>query len=103
MGKLPPGVTFEYKNIKGFTYKAPKGTEDWSLIGRMITIEDHKFEEEITEIRSYIFEDPTQYKKRFSDFILWNRIVEMSENNSSLQEAMERVKSVYYMTVKNDT
>jgi len=103
MNKLPADVTFEYKNINGFTYTAPKGTEDWSLIGRMITIEDHKFEEEITKIKLYIFEDPTQYKKRFSDFILWTRVLEISENNCSLQEAMERVKSVYYMTVKNDT
>jgi hypothetical protein len=103
MNKLPADATFEYKNINGFTYTAPKGTEDWSLIGRMITIEDHKFEEEITKIKSYIFEDPTQYKKKLSDFILWTRVLEISENNSSLQEAMERVKSIYYMTVKNDT
>jgi len=103
MTKYPPNVTFEYKNVNGFTYGAPKGTEDWSLIGRMITIEDHKFEEEITKIRSYIFEDPIQYKNRFSDFVILCRMIKLSENNHALQEAMDRVKSIYYMTVNNGT
>lgn len=103
MSKLPADVTFEYKNENGFTYGAPKGTNDWVLIGRMITVEDHKFEEEITKIRSYIFEDPTLYKKRFNDFILCNRALKMSEYNSSLQEAIDYVKSIYYMTVKDGT
>lgn len=103
MSKLPADVTFEYKNENGFTYSAPKGTEDWSLIGRMITVEDHKFEIEIKNLHSYIFNTPKDYKKRFNDFVLLCRIIELSENNHALQEAMDRVKSIYYMTVNNGT
>lgn len=103
MSKLSVDITYEYKNVNGFTYGAPQGTEDWHLIGRTITEEDHKFESEITKIRSYIFDDATQYKKRFDDFIICSKALAMSESNPSLQEAIERVKSLYYMTVKNDT
>lgn len=103
MKKLPPGVTFEYKNENGYTYGAPKGTDDWSLIGRMITDEDHKLEGEFTKIRSYIFDDANQYKKRFNNFVICSKALAISESNPSLQEAIERVKSLYYMTVKNDT
>lgn len=103
MSKLSVDITYEYKNVNGFTYGAPQGTEDWHLIGRTITEEDRKFESEITKIRSYIFDDATQYKKRFDDFIIWTTIFEMSNNNVGLQQALEHVKSLYYMTVKNDT
>jgi hypothetical protein len=103
MGKLPPGIAFEYKNENGFTYASPKGSGDWSLIGRTITIDDHRIQNSFEKIKTYIFSDPKKYKTRAEDVIVCLKIIEMSETNSSLHEALERIKSIFYMTVKNDT
>lgn len=103
MKKLPPGVTFEYKNENGYTYGAPKGTDDWTLIGRMVTDEDYQIESVFKKLKTYIFSDSKKYKTRAAEIMTWCEILQLSETNCSLQEAMERVKSIYYMTAKNDT
>jgi hypothetical protein len=87
MGNLKPGASYSYRKINGVTYAREEGSLDEEAIGW-----DH---------------DPrTSDGRPLYDHIkeskLWGDIRRAAETNTALQEAIERVKIIYYMSKKND-
>lgn len=71
MGTLKPGASYTYENVDGITYSIRDGDlETRTEIGRILKKHDYD----------------------------WNEILEVSRSNSTLQDAVERVKILYELS-----
>ena len=84
MGSLTPGATYIYERNGTEIYAREAGKTERKMIGKYID----PFNENITI--NYELENT------------WKDILRESRTNPSLQEAIERVKIIYYMSKKND-
>jgi hypothetical protein len=75
MGTLKPGATYIYERVDDVVYARESGSTVRCEIGR-----DYDLHARITEDK------------------LWGDIRRAAETNSTLQEALERVKVTYYLT-----
>jgi hypothetical protein len=75
MGTLKPGATYIYERVDDVVYARESGSTTRREIGR-----DYDLHARITEDK------------------LWGDIRRAAETNSTLQEALERVKVTYYLT-----
>jgi hypothetical protein len=86
MGNLKPGVTYSYRKINGVTYSQEEGSADEEAVG-------------------WDYDSRTSDGRPLYDHIkeskLWGDIRRAAETNISLQEALERVKMLYYLSKDN--
>ena len=82
MGRLKPGATYIYEKANGITYARESGA-------------DPKTRFEVG--RDYDPEMSTTLQK-MKDDKLWGEIRREAETNPALQDALERVKLLYYLT-----
>jgi hypothetical protein len=87
MGSLKPGATYIYERNGEEVYAREFGEADRKLIG-------YKYENKVdprTDDGRPLFEHLREDK-------LWGEIRRAARTNKALQEAMERVKLVYYLS-----
>jgi hypothetical protein len=91
MGSLKPGATYIYERVGKVVYAREAGArpETRQVIGWDYDPDNKEFK---------------NWSKKFTDEYLWNEILESAEGNPALQEALERVKIIYYLSKqKNGT
>ena len=85
MGSLTPGATYIYETVDGVTYAREAGASPGSRV----------------EIgRSFVSDD---LDKRIAEKALWRNIHIDARSNPALQEALERVKIIYYLSKEHGT
>lgn len=82
MGNLKPGATYEYEHEEGVTYAREKGTSEKTAIGW-----------------TYNFSP----KNDLEDHNLWIKIRLAAKKNPALQEAVDRVKLLYHLSLQDGT
>ena len=90
MGSLKPGATYIYERDGKTVYAREMGADPNT---RQVIGWD--YEPDNTEFKNW--------SKRFADEYLWNDIMKVAETNGALQEALERVKVIYYLSKENGT
>jgi len=83
MGTLTSGTTLIYERVDGAVYSRESGTAERKLVGY-----------------AYI-KDPLDHRNYMSDSHesqLWHDIRQAALTDKNLQEALERVKVMYYLT-----
>ena len=85
MGSLKPGATYIYERVDDVVYAREQGAapETRVAVGWDYDPENDAFK---------------SWSSKFADDYLWGDIMMAAENNPALQEALERVKVVYYLT-----
>lgn len=87
MGKLTPGASYVYERVGGTVYAREFGADP--------------------KDRFIVGQDYDDYLSSFTDkyFIEneWKEIIKESRKNAVLQQALERVKIVYYLSKKDET
>lgn len=81
MGSLIPGATYIYERADGVTYAREFGKTDRFPIG-------------------WDYDAQMELEKRKDD-LLWRDIRNAASANEELQNALERVKIVYYLSIKD--
>lgn len=83
MGKLEPGASYVYEHYNGITYARKSGDHPSQRfeIGRMWSRE--------------------QADRQEAEDKLWHDIRRAASHNTELQEAIERVKIIYYLSKNN--
>jgi hypothetical protein len=84
MGNLKPGATYIYERAGGVVYAREVGSIDRRIVG-------YNYDEETLK-----------QLKKFGEMKIWEEIFEEAENNLTLQEALERVKVIYYLSKKEN-
>lgn len=84
MGNLTPGAKYIYERVGGAVYSREFGKTERQLIG-------YNYDEETLK-----------QLKKFGEMKIWEEIFEEAENNLTLQEALERVKVIYYLSKKEN-
>lgn len=80
MGNLKPGASYVYEKADGITYAREVGAPP-----------------------NLRFEIGRDFDRQLKDELdLWNKIVYESRKNPRLQEALERVKILYYLSKDNE-
>ena len=88
MGKLKPGATYIYERVDNVTYAREMGADPSTRIAV-----GWDYDPNNTEFQ--------RWSKKFTDNYLWGDIMMEAETNIALQEALERVKVVYYLIKDN--
>ena len=83
MGSLTPGATYEYEHDNGVVYATELGTTEKKIIGYT--------HDSYTDNLILEYELATD----------WKDIIKESKVNKSLQDALERVKIIYYLSKDN--
>lgn len=80
MGSLTPGVNYTYEREGGVVYSREEGITERKIVG-------------------YDY-DPNTLRdlKELSDQVIWKEIFEEAKGNKSVQDALDRVKIVYYLS-----
>lgn len=81
MGSLTPGATYIYEKADGVTYAREFGSNDRFPIG-------------------WDYNTQIQLDKKKED-LLWHDIRRAASDNMELQTALERVKIIYYLSIKD--
>lgn len=81
MGNLKPGATYIYERADGVTYAREFGEIERSVIGW-----DYKIQQKMDAD---------------NEIELWSNITRAAQTNSSLQEAINRVKLIYHLSKEN--
>jgi hypothetical protein len=87
MGNLKPGATYIYERVDNKVYAREFGSNERTIVGY-----------------DYDPKDFETYKRIAEDYLedtLWQEIREEAETNSTLQEALERVKILYHLSKDN--
>ena len=80
MGQLKPGVTYTYESINDVTYAREIGTTEKIIVG-------------------YTVKNPLD-RSNLAESRLWDDIRRMADKDKELQEALDRVKVLYYLKYK---
>ena len=81
--QLKPGVTYIYEHVNGVTYAREHGAP---------------IRERFEIGRTY---DRIKEDIKLSNSVLWAAIIEESENNPVLKDALEKCKVIYYLGKEN--
>ncbi len=81
MGSLKPGATYIYERADGVTYAREFGSSNRTPVG-------------------WDYDTQMELEKRKED-LLWSDIRLSAESNEELQIALERVKIIYYLSIKD--
>ncbi len=87
MGSLKPGATYIYERNGGTVYAREAGADPSTR-----------------QVIGYSYPDSDYYKSVAKNYFLeveWKHILDEAENNSALQEAIERVKIIYHLSKKD--
>jgi hypothetical protein len=90
MGSLKPGATYVYERSDGVTYAREFGSDPSTreAIGWDYDKNNPTF-------------DPRTFVLSATEDKLWKEIRTAAQNNPSLQQALERVKILYYLSKEN--
>jgi hypothetical protein len=88
MGNLKPGATYVYERNGATVYAREMGADPST---RQVVGWDYDPAKPETE-------GFKTWRKKFIDEYIWNEILEAADNNPTLQEAIERVKIIYYLS-----
>ena len=97
MGTLKPGTTYIHERIDDVVYVRESGSDPKTrqVVGWDYNKDDPNFDPRTSDgrpLRDHIMEDK-----------MWGEIRRMAKTNPTLQEAMERVKLLYYLSKENGT
>jgi len=84
MGTLTPGATYIYERVGGVVYARESGKLDRQIVG-------YNYDEET--LRSL---------KKWKDTKLWDDIFTASMTNPTIEEALEKVKVLYYLSKESE-
>lgn len=89
MGTLKPGATYIYERVDNTVYSREFGADPSTrkVIGYSLDNKDMSYYKNFTD--NYFLQ------------IEWAEILKASETNPTLQEAIERVKLLYHLSLKN--
>jgi hypothetical protein len=87
MGRLKPGATYVYERVDGVTYARESGDDP-----------ENRFE--VGRDYDPRTNDGRPLFEHISESKLWGDIHRASKTNPALQEALERVKIIYYLSKK---
>ena len=91
MGSLKPGATYVYERVDNVTYAREIGAPPESRVA-------------IGWDYPYTGKEYSKWAKEFTHNYMWSEIFEAAEHSPALQEALERVKIIYYLSKeKNGT
>ena len=82
MGTLTPGATLIYERVGDSVYSREAGTTGWTLMG-------YDYKRDPLDQRNYM-SNPSESQ-------LWHDIRQAALTDKNLQEALERVKVLYYL------
>jgi hypothetical protein len=88
MGTLKPGATYVYERDGSTIYAREIGADPST---RKAIGWDYPYTK-----------DNAEWAKKFLDEFLWTEIMTAAETNPALQEALERVKVIYYLSKDNE-
>lgn len=97
MGSLKPGATYIHERDGKVVYAREFGAlpETRQVVGWDYDPTNPTFDpKKNTEFKSW--------RKNFSNEYFWNEVMHAAENNVALQEAIEHVKIVYYLSKEHD-
>lgn len=83
MGTLTPGAALIYERVDGAVYSRESGTSERKLVG-------YNYIKDPLDHRNYM-SDPNESQ-------LWHDIRHAAMTDNKLQEALDRVKVMYYLT-----
>ena len=84
MGTLTPGGQYIYERANGITYAREFGKTDRTIVG-------------------YDYNDKTLLElKQYHETQLWKDILKEAATNKTLQDALDRVKVLYYLSKENE-
>jgi len=97
MGNLKPGATYIHERVDNVVYAREFGAnpETRHVVGWDYNKDDPNFDPRTKDgrpLREHILESK-----------LWREIHREAETNSTLREALERVKMLYYLSKENGT
>ena len=89
MGSLKPGATYIYERNGKVVYSREFGApaETRQVVGW-----------EYDPINPGLTPEFEAWRKNFAEEYLWNEIMTAAKDNPALQEALERVKVIYYLS-----
>lgn len=90
MGNLKPGIAYIYERDGKVVYAREAGSAPSTrfAVGWDYDPENESFK---------------TWGEQFADAYLWDDIMTVAEDNVALQEALERVKIIYYLSKENGT
>jgi hypothetical protein len=97
MGKLKPGATYIHERDGKIVYAREFGADPSTrqVVGWEYDPNNPNFDPR----KNAGFET---WRKKFADEYVWNEIMAAANTNPSLQEALERVKVIYYLSKEDD-
>ena len=88
MGSLTPGATLIYERVDGAVYSRESGTSERKLVG-------YNYKRDPLDHKNYM-SDPNESQ-------LWHDIRRAAMTDNKLQEAIDRVKILYYLSKEHGT
>ena len=88
MGSLTPGATLIYERVDGAVYSRESGSSERKLVG-------YNYKRDPLDHRNYM-SDPNESQ-------LWHNIRRAAMTDNKLQEALDRVKILYYLSKEHGT
>ena len=92
MGTLKPDVKYVYEQVNGITYGREIGADPSTRV-----VVGYNYDAKTD------FNQHTDLHERMMEDKLWGDIRRAAKTNTSLQEALERVKITYYLTKDYET
>lgn len=86
MGQLKPGATYIYERANGITYARELGTTEKTIVG-------YDYKKDPLDHRNYM-SSPAESQ-------LWHDIRQAATSDKELQDALDRVKVLYYLKYEN--
>lgn len=88
MGSLTPGATLIYERVDGAVYSRESGSSERKLVG-------YNYKRDPLDHKNYM-SDPNESQ-------LWHDIRRAAMTDNKLQEAIDRVKILYYLSKEHGT
>lgn len=84
MGNLTPGAKYIYERVGGVVYSREFGKTERQIVG-------YNYDEETLK-----------QLKKLGETKIWEEIFEAAETNTVLEEALEKVKVLYYLSKESE-
>ena len=97
MGNLKPGATYIHERVGKVVYRREFGADPSTR-----EVEGWDYDPNNPKFDPRQNKEFDSWSKKFANDYLWNNIMTEAETNVALQEALERVKIIYYLSKEDD-